>query len=202
MDAEHDAIDSIASPTSHEAHRPPESSAHSATTSATGARTPPQYNQDEQSEQSEQAEQDDQDLTHCVICLNPCEDRTALVTCHHEFCFHCILQWSMISHSCPLCVQTFDSCIHNIQDDGHYAVHRFEALPSDPKGRPAASATTSTHGTGSTLQQISVPYGIIRQLYGPSQRRRRFRSNGHSSKNETLDERSVADQQQQALDYR
>ncbi|KAG0322590.1 hypothetical protein BGZ99_003247, partial [Dissophora globulifera] len=119
MDAEHDAIDSIAPPTSHEAHRLPESSAHSATASTTGARTPPQYNQDEQ---SEQAEQDEQDLTHCVICLNPCEDRTALVTCHHEFCFHCILQWSMISHSCPLCVQTFDSCIHNIQDDGRYAV--------------------------------------------------------------------------------
>ncbi|KAG0349013.1 hypothetical protein BGZ54_004493, partial [Gamsiella multidivaricata] len=51
---------------------------------------------------------------------------------------------------------------------------------------------------------MTVPYGIIRQLYGPPQRRRRFKNTPqpYPILPETADERSVSEQQQQALEKR
>ncbi|KAF9105832.1 hypothetical protein BGX27_009421 [Mortierella sp. AM989] len=142
---------------------------------------------------------DDDTKSYCVICLNTCEDRTVLETCHHEFCFHCILQWSMISHSCPLCIQVFESCIHNILDDLNYTVHRFEKPTSSSKGPSTGSPSSSTSSaTSRRQQQIAVPYGIIRQLYGPAQRRRRFRN----PPNVDLAEQTVTEHQQSALEKR
>jgi hypothetical protein len=37
-----------------------------------------------QEEQEGQKEESDTDSSHCVICLNTCEDRTALATCHRK----------------------------------------------------------------------------------------------------------------------
>ncbi|KAF9918620.1 hypothetical protein BGZ65_012457, partial [Modicella reniformis] len=48
-------------------------------------------------------------------------------------------------------------------------------------------------------QHMTVPYGIIRQLYGPPQRRRRYRN---EQRIESTEERSVSDQQQDALEKR
>ncbi|KAF9200388.1 hypothetical protein BGZ49_009391 [Haplosporangium sp. Z 27] len=138
--------------------------------------------------------------SYCVICLNSCEDRTVLETCRHEFCFHCILQWSMVSHSCPLCVQIFESCIHNIQDDEHYSVHRFEPLASNSKKSASSSSTSAT--TNRDQRQMEIPYGIIRQLYGPPQLRRRFRNHRNVQGHESTVEQSVVEQQQQALERR
>ncbi|KAF9363829.1 hypothetical protein BGX34_003207 [Mortierella sp. NVP85] len=153
-----------------------------------------------QEEQEEQREECDTDSSHCVICLNTCEDRTVLATCHHEFCFHCILQWSMVSRSCPLCVQIFDSCIHNIKGDQIYTVHRFEELSSTSSAPASSSSSPSTHTTTLNRPSMTVPYGIIRQLYGPPQNRgRRYRNQQRS---ESTEERSVAEQQQRALEKR
>ncbi|KAI8597341.1 hypothetical protein EDD21DRAFT_418803 [Dissophora ornata] len=148
---------------------------------------------------------EDCDSSHCVICLSVCVDRTVLETCRHEFCFHCILQWSIISHACPLCIRIFESCIHEIRDDTHYTVHRFEPLLSASKKSSTSimsSSSSTSAATSSTSHQMAVPYGIIRQLYGPPQRRRHARSGQHAHRDETLDERSVAEQQQQALEQR
>ncbi|KAG0325988.1 hypothetical protein BG000_001573 [Podila horticola] len=125
---------------------------------------------------------------HCVICLNPCEDRAVLENCQHEFCFRCILQWSMISHSCPLCVQIFERCLHQIEDDRHFKVHMFDPLPS------AGSKGTSVS------PDIVVPHGIIRQIYGPPQRRRRFVT--PRILEEESAERTITEQQEQRLERR
>ncbi|KAF9433395.1 hypothetical protein BGZ76_009511 [Entomortierella beljakovae] len=51
-------------------------------------------------------------------------------------------------------------------------------------------------------QQTSVPYGIIRQLYGPPQQRRRFRHRRIPDPIESLAEQTVAEQQKRALEKR
>ncbi|KAI8361569.1 hypothetical protein B0O80DRAFT_494112 [Mortierella sp. GBAus27b] len=152
-------------------------------------------------ERSPSQEEHHTDPSHCVICLNSCDDRTVLSTCRHEFCFHCILQWSMISHSCPLCVQIFDSCIHDIKDDQNYTVHRFEPLSgsSCTGSSPASASSSSTIHASTPSRQLTVPYGIIRQLYGPPQNRRRYRNQQRS---ERAEERLVSEQHQDALERR
>ncbi|KAI9242302.1 MAG: hypothetical protein BYD32DRAFT_255636 [Podila humilis] len=127
---------------------------------------------------------------HCVICLNPCEDRAVLENCQHEFCFRCILQWSMISHSCPLCVQIFESCLHQIEDDRHFKVHTFDPLPSH----------SSKKGSSSSSDMV-VPHGIIRQIYGPPQRRRRFETS-RLLPEESAAERTIVEQQELRLERR
>ncbi|KAF9193443.1 hypothetical protein BGZ51_003247 [Haplosporangium sp. Z 767] len=72
--------------------------------------------------------------------------------------------------------------------------HRF-----DPLHLTSQKASSSSGASGSSSNQT---YGIIRQLYGPPQRRRRFRDSQHSSVRESPDERSVTEQQQQALERR
>lgn len=147
------------------------------------------HDSDNNTAQSSPTKDLEHESSNCTICLNTYEDRAVLETCQHEFCFSCIIQWSTLSHTCPLCIRPFTSCLHEIQDDHHYTVHQFEPLPDirAHSGRPTASDTT-------------VPHGIIRRLYGPPQFRRRGRNRPLPP--ETADEQSVADRQQAALENR
>ncbi|KAF9306099.1 hypothetical protein BGZ74_007567 [Mortierella antarctica] len=95
----------------------------------------------------------------------------------------------MISHSCPLCVQIFERCLHQIEDDRHFKMHTFDPLPS---ARSKGSSSSS---------DVVVPHGIIRQIYGPPQRRRRFVT-PRMTEGESADERSIAEQQEQRLERR
>ncbi|KAG0238327.1 hypothetical protein BGW42_005560 [Actinomortierella wolfii] len=146
--------------------------------------------------------QETEDSTeHCVICLQPWEDKSVLETCQHAFCFKCLYQWAMLSRSCPLCVRSFDSCIHLIISDSEYTVHRFEPLE---KGTSRLSQHSS-YGVGSTGDSSS--YGIIRQLYGPPQLRPRFRHQRRTyyyrpPPQETLEEQNVVEQRRRALEKR
>ncbi|KAG0319633.1 hypothetical protein BGZ97_001755 [Linnemannia gamsii] len=99
------------------------------------------------------------------------------------------MQWSTLSHTCPLCIRPFTTCIHDIQDDQHFSTHQFEPLSHarSHSGRPTASDTTLSHG-------------IIRRLYGPPQFRRRTRN--RPPQPESAEEQSVADRQQAALESR
>ncbi|KAF9927961.1 hypothetical protein FBU30_002749 [Linnemannia zychae] len=101
----------------------------------------------------------DCETSRCPICLNVFDDRAVLESCHHEYCFSCITQWSSLSHTCPLCIQPFTSCIHRIQVDENYSTHFFEPRP----GRLTAADTV-------------VPHGTIRRLYGAPQWRSRPRN--------------------------
>ncbi|KAF0716912.1 Aste57867_2596 [Aphanomyces stellatus] len=43
----------------------------------------------------------------CAICLGSLQNRTLLV-CTHAFCHPCILEWSKVSTTCPLCKTPFE----------------------------------------------------------------------------------------------
>lgn len=47
----------------------------------------------------------------CAICLEEVEEskRGVMDGCAHTFCFDCILEWSKITNTCPLCKQKFMS---------------------------------------------------------------------------------------------
>ncbi|KAG0207574.1 hypothetical protein BGX33_006770 [Mortierella sp. NVP41] len=86
--------------------------------------------------------------------------------------------------------------MHEIRSDQQYTIHHFEPLPHSKSisgdfasGRPMVRDTTVAHG-------------LIRQLYGPPQWRRRARNRPPPMIPETADERSVSDRQQAALENR
>eukprot|EP01095_Lingulamoeba_sp_RSL-Kostka_P006065 TRINITY_DN1870_c0_g1_i2.p1 TRINITY_DN1870_c0_g1~~TRINITY_DN1870_c0_g1_i2.p1 ORF type:complete len:250 (+),score=85.20 TRINITY_DN1870_c0_g1_i2:95-844(+) len=43
-----------------------------------------------------------EELSDCTICLNKIED-CGILECKHVFCFNCIVEWTKISSTCPLC---------------------------------------------------------------------------------------------------
>ncbi|KAG0380250.1 hypothetical protein BGX24_009368 [Mortierella sp. AD032] len=135
----------------------------------------------------------ERETSSCTICLNTYEDRAVLESCHHEFCFSCILQWSTFSHTCPLCIRPFASCMHEIKNNEEYAIHQFEQLPR-------ARSSSGSIAAGNTP---ALPHGIIRRLYGPPQWRRRNRDRPPPRFiPDSADELSVSDRQQAALENR
>ncbi|KAF9979348.1 hypothetical protein BGZ73_000042 [Actinomortierella ambigua] len=137
---------------------------------------------------------------HCVICLHEWEDKSILEICQHAFCFKCLFQWAMVSRSCPLCVRPFESCIHLIVSDEEYTIHHFEPLETK-------RGSSSQPSNSNTDQNTFSSHGVIRQLYGPPQLRPRFpherrRYYHRPPPPETPEERSVAEQQRNALQKR
>eukprot|EP00249_Psilotum_nudum_P016532 c25868_g1_i1 orf=77-832(+) len=67
----------------------------------------------------------------CPICLDCIVGAAYLDPCFHEFCFHCILQWSemVLAHfpeareqqllDCPLCKAKYSSIIHEVSGQGY-----------------------------------------------------------------------------------
>jgi hypothetical protein len=61
----------------------------------------------------------------CPICLLQIakEDRSFAGTCYHTFCFECLLEWSKIKSSCPLCKQLFAKIYYKIRSADDYKEH-------------------------------------------------------------------------------
>jgi len=53
----------------------------------------------------------------CPICLNAFTDPRMLDVCFHTYCYLCIMQWTSVSRSCPLCKEEFSSLIKVTNDD-------------------------------------------------------------------------------------
>ena len=49
----------------------------------------------------------------CVICLESIRYQGSLSVCSHSFCFECILEWSKVDNSCPLCKSKF-RCVRKV----------------------------------------------------------------------------------------
>jgi hypothetical protein len=44
----------------------------------------------------------------CIICLNHPTNLASIDSCHHEFCYDCIVKWKMTNNlKCPLCRNIF-----------------------------------------------------------------------------------------------
>jgi hypothetical protein len=61
----------------------------------------------------------------CPICLLQItkEERSFAGTCFHTFCYECLLEWSKIKSSCPLCKQLFSKIYYKIKSVDDYREH-------------------------------------------------------------------------------
>ncbi|XP_070564167.1 E3 ubiquitin-protein ligase Topors-like [Ptychodera flava] len=57
---------------------------------------------------------------NCSICLGKFDNKSFTDACFHTFCFVCILEWSKVKATCPLCKTSFNSIIHNIKSNELY----------------------------------------------------------------------------------
>ncbi|XP_002739463.1 uncharacterized protein LOC100376440 [Saccoglossus kowalevskii] len=57
---------------------------------------------------------------NCSICLGKFENKSFTDGCFHTFCFVCIMEWSKVKATCPLCKTSFKSIIHNIKSNEMY----------------------------------------------------------------------------------
>lgn len=79
----------------------------------------------------------------CAICLCNISNRAFLDKCWHRFCFVCIMQWSEVTPSCPLCKQPFDALIYDVESETQFkrlVVESDEAAAARVRARRAASA--------------------------------------------------------------
>ena len=60
------------------------------------------------------------DKDSCSICLGAFTNRSFLNDCFHAFCYYCILQWSEIAQTCPLCKKEFSVLIHDVKSITEY----------------------------------------------------------------------------------
>lgn len=85
----------------------------------------------------------DDDEISCLICLassQDVEDRAILPACLHSlFCFPCILRWSQLKRSCPLCNRAIGPyLLHDVQSERDYK--RYYLRPESLSGNAKAQA--------------------------------------------------------------
>lgn len=56
---------------------------------------------------NEKKDKEQPDDNDCIICLETIQTRGEIDSCVHQFCFSCILKWSKVTNSCPVCKRNF-----------------------------------------------------------------------------------------------
>lgn len=61
-------------------------------------------------------------LEKCPICLQKFsfKSKSYASKCFHSYCFECLLEWTKIRYSCPLCKQAFDRIIYDVRSNLEY----------------------------------------------------------------------------------
>ena len=75
------------------------------------------------------------DKDSCSICLGGFTNRSFINECFHAFCYYCILQWSEVAQTCPLCKKSFTKIIHDVTSIRTYKetiVHKSERAVQIP----------------------------------------------------------------------
>ncbi len=73
----------------------------------------------------------------CAICLQIIDKSKSFTSiCFHSFCFECLLQWSSIKLSCPLCKTVFDRILFNLKSQVQYKQFNVKPIiqPSNQAG--------------------------------------------------------------------
>lgn len=98
----------------------------------------------------------------CSVCLSEYDNKAFLDKCFHAFCYFCILQWSEIVRTCPLCKSSFTSIIHSVKSMDNYQQHFLSKpdshVPTNQQqfqsdGRRFRYRTTLTEGHRQQQQQ-------------------------------------------------
>ncbi|KAL5258761.1 hypothetical protein ACHWQZ_G009273 [Mnemiopsis leidyi] len=108
------------------------------------------------------------DKDSCSICLGAFTNRAFLNDCFHAFCYYCILQWSEISQTCPLCKKPFSVLIHDVKSikdykETHVKKDEPALIPAPIRNnfRPTIRyRTTNRHPTGNSQNSDQSPVPI------------------------------------------
>ena len=94
-----------------------------------------------------------EDFGKCAICLQkfPSNQSKAYASkCFHSYCFECLLEWSKVKYSCPLCKIDFDRIIFHITSRLEYKSYflktkEIENLPDIISISPEIGLISETH---------------------------------------------------------
>ena len=122
------------------------------------------------------------DKDSCSICLGAFTNRAFLNDCFHAFCYYCILQWSEISQTCPLCKKPFSVLIHDVKSikdykETHVKKDEPAVIPAPIRNnfRPTIRYRTTTRqsaGSNQNSNQSPVPIEIADNHRNRRKRRR------------------------------
>lgn len=74
----------------------------------------------------------------CPICLLLPPESPSYLDCYHCFCFSCIVQWSNINPTCPICKAPARRVLFDVTTDLQYRVFSLESLKSRAASAPAS----------------------------------------------------------------
>eukprot|EP00941_MAST-03F_sp_MAST-3F-sp1_P003172 g3172.t1 len=86
----------------------------------------------------------------CAICLELVNNRGE-IGCQHEFCFDCILRWSEVTNTCPLCKKSFLS-ITEIQPSS--SLYSFSAKKRVVTVEPKTQVNNSNEDGGEMVETV------------------------------------------------
>lgn len=109
------------------------------------------------------------DKDRCAICLAASfSNRSFLNSCFHAFCYFCIMQWSEISQTCPLCKSAFRYIVHDVKSITDYKETHISKepalLPPERRAmfRPTVRYRTTIGSTGRTAGPSARPPPPVR----------------------------------------
>lgn len=94
----------------------------SATTSATTTSEEVSSKDIDDSQKSASRCSSSSNIEKCPICLQKFsfKSKSYASKCFHSYCFECLLEWTKIRYSCPLCKQAFDRIIYDVRSNLEY----------------------------------------------------------------------------------
>lgn len=104
----------------------------------------------------------------CAICLGVVESAAMVSACFHTYCYVCIVQWSEVNPTCPLCKAPIGSLIHDIVSDVEFTEtpvqSRHESRLS-ARQRPAATRSPAQWGPPAAGRGTSISTQRRRRVY-------------------------------------
>lgn len=96
--------------------------------------------------------------------------------CFHSFCFFCILQWSEVGNTCPLCKTAYTSLIHKVKANDDYEKYdiRSRSVPANQEVS-ITEARRFRYSTTAVPDRPAPPPGHMTLPPGHMTRRTRYR---------------------------
>jgi E3 ubiquitin-protein ligase Topors len=119
---------------------------------------------------------DDENDERCPICLSDFDNKAFLDNCFHPFCYFCVLQWSDLVQTCPLCKKPFSSIIHNVRSSDQYDQHFVEQKKNEKdkvEQQPFTSERFRYQSTMSGRHLQGNRFGARQQRRAAAQERRK-----------------------------
>ena len=87
---------------------------------------------------SQQETNEPNKLEKCAICLQKFsfKSKSYASTCFHSYCFECLLEWTKIRYSCPLCKQSFDRIIYDVKSNVEYKEYFLKPKANETLNNP------------------------------------------------------------------